>query len=152
MKTKNTCSCCGRDLSARESVETGIGPVCRVSHKNLVARERSGNLFANRSEFDYGVKRKTLWIRDLGGMKSVTNDIENVLTDIVADLGIEVVSSKRIIYQDSMGIWDGINPSFTQASLRSKIRCTGVTFYPLGARSFDIAIIATENPNVKISA
>ena len=39
------------------------------------------------------------------GNKSVTNDIENVLEDIRAELGD--LSGFAVVYRDSMGRWDG---------------------------------------------
>ena len=40
------------------------------------------------------------------GSKSVTNDIENVLEEIRAELGN--LAGFAIIYRDSMGRWDGV--------------------------------------------
>ena len=57
-----------------------------------------------RSEYEYGIDGNILYITDLNGMKSVTNDIENVLADITP----EVYQGKLIMYKDSQGIWDGI--------------------------------------------
>jgi hypothetical protein len=46
-----------------------------------------------------------IWDQDLGNM-SVTNDIENVVADIVAHESIDPIEH-LIIYRDSTGRWDG---------------------------------------------
>jgi len=103
----STCSCCGKPLSDPISIQLGIGPVCRVQQKMNDKNEKTGNLFANRSDYDFWFDGNVLAIEDLGGMKSVTNDIENVLSDIFKSSG-ENLATKKIMYKDSMGIWDGI--------------------------------------------
>lgn len=123
-KTSTTCSCCGKPLTDPISVETGMGPVCRITQKQKELSEKTGNLFTNRSEYDYTLRGGILAIEDRGGMKSVTNDIENVLEDIRR---AENVSFSRhlIIYKDSMGIWDGI-----------RLVSGRVVFYSINERDF----------------
>jgi hypothetical protein len=75
--------------------------------KNSELNEKTQNLFANRSDYDYRIDGNVLAIEDLGGYKSVTNDIENVIKDIT-DIEKINVSKFLIMYKDSMGIWDGI--------------------------------------------
>ncbi|HET6558089.1 MAG TPA: DUF6011 domain-containing protein [Prolixibacteraceae bacterium] len=117
----STCSCCGKPLEDPISVQFGIGPVCRVAKKLKEMSERSGNLFANRAEYDYGIQGEVIWIVDNGGLKSVTNDMENILADIIREEEIDLCRYK-IMYQDSMGIWDGV-----------RIGSSGsVTFFPIG--------------------
>jgi hypothetical protein len=43
---------------------------------------------------------------NLAGYPSVTNDIENVLTELVA-AGL-LVTGRLVIYRDSLGIWDQV--------------------------------------------
>jgi hypothetical protein len=88
-------------------VSLGIGPVCRASRKNKLLYEKTENMFASRAEFNFDVDGDILAIHDLGGMKSVANDIENILSDIQKYSLINLCEYK-IIYCDSQGIWDGI--------------------------------------------
>lgn len=57
--------------------------------------------------FDKHAFKNILIIEDLnqGGM-SVTNNIENVLDEIIQDSGV-FIHSYMIVYRDSDGIWDG---------------------------------------------
>lgn len=108
MKINTTCSICGKPLSDPISVKIGIGPVCRVHRKTNEMNEKTSNLFSDRSTFAYGFfnNKNILWIEDLGGFKSVTNDIENIMKDIKSE-GHDI-KNKHIMYKDSYGIWDGI--------------------------------------------
>lgn len=128
MYHSNTSSCriCGKTLTAPVSVELGIGPVCRVEVKNRIKDEKTLNMFANRSEYDYDIQGSVIAITDLGGMKSVTNDIENVLDDIRIERNIDL-SKFKIMYKDSQGIWDGVTPT------------NPVSFFPLNERDFSKA-------------
>lgn len=60
-----------------------------------------------RADYTYSVEGSVIAIVDLDqGSKSVTNDMENVLADIWAELGD--LSGYAVIYRDSMGRWDGV--------------------------------------------
>lgn len=60
-----------------------------------------------RADYTYTVEGGVIAITDLDlGNKSVTNDIENVLEDIRAELGD--LAGYSVIYRDSMGRWDGV--------------------------------------------
>lgn len=60
-----------------------------------------------RADYSYTVEGSVIAIVDLDqGSKSVTNDIENVLADIRTELGD--LAGYAVIYQDSMGRWDGV--------------------------------------------
>lgn len=60
-----------------------------------------------RADYTYSVESNIISIIDLDlGNKSVTNDIENVLDDIRTELG--TLAGYAVIYQDSMGRWDGV--------------------------------------------
>lgn len=60
-----------------------------------------------RANYTYTVEGSVIAIVDLDqGSKSVTNDIENVLNDIRAELGD--LAGYAVIYRDSMGRWDGV--------------------------------------------
>lgn len=122
--SKGTCNCCGKPLSDPVSVDVGMGPICRVKKKVGEMNERSGNMFAPRADYDYDLAGDVLWIIDRGGFKSVTNDIENVLKDIEAVIGPENLKRKKIMYRDSMEIWDGVRVSENGV----------VSFFPLTER------------------
>lgn len=89
-----------------------------------------------KSRYKYEVIDSVLCIEDLDveGTMSVTNNIENVLNEIM-DNGV-IISNKLIIYRDSDGIWDGIN-------------CNGrnkpINFYPLGCNTKEEAIKKLES-------
>jgi len=60
-----------------------------------------------RADYTYTVEGSIIAIIDLDqGSKSVTNDIENVLDDIRAEIGD--LAGYAVIYRDSMGRWDGV--------------------------------------------
>ena len=60
-----------------------------------------------RADYTYTVEGSVIAIVDLDqGSKSVTNDMENVLDDIKAEIGD--LSGYSVIYRDSMGRWDGV--------------------------------------------
>jgi hypothetical protein len=60
-----------------------------------------------RANYTYTVAGSVIAIIDLDqGSKSVTNDMENVLDDIRAQIGD--LSGYSVIYRDSMGRWDGV--------------------------------------------
>jgi hypothetical protein len=111
----------------------GIGPICRVSKKVEDYEEKTQNLFANRAEYDYGFDGRILWIEDLGGLKSVTNDIENILADIAILHGVSMIKGKHIMYKDSMGIWDGINAEVTEIERfgTASISVNRISFFPI---------------------
>lgn len=126
-RSSSACSSCGKSLTDPISVELGIGPVCRTLNKIRELGEKTANMFANRSLYDWGITPdgKVLYITDEGGLKSVTNDMENVLKDITETIPISDMKNLRIMYRDSMGIWDGVGVSFVEDSIK------GVTFFPL---------------------
>lgn len=60
-----------------------------------------------RADYTYSVESTIISIIDLDlGSKSVTNDMENVLDDIRADIGD--LAGFAVIYRDSTGRWDGV--------------------------------------------
>lgn len=129
----SACYSCGKALSDPVSVELGIGPVCRVKNKMDEFWEKTRNMFANRSEYDWGITSHgdILYITDEGGLKSVTNDMENVLADISEHVVLDELQDLKIIYRDSMGIWDGVNISFGE---NHSIK--GISFYPVTEKNF----------------
>lgn len=137
MKT-STCSVCGKPLSDPVSVEVGMGPVCRVNKKLQDRGNKTGNIFSNRAEYEWDIilgengKPDVIWIKDSGGLKSVTNDIENILEDISKELAVPgSILAAKIMYQDSMAIWDGIKILF-----HSPFK---VEFFPLTEKEFSKA-------------
>ena len=60
-----------------------------------------------RADYTYTVEGSVIAIVDLDqGSKSVTNDMENVLDDIRAEIGD--LAGYAVIYRDSLGRWDGV--------------------------------------------
>ena len=60
-----------------------------------------------RADYTYTIEGSVIAIVDLDqGSKSVTNDMENVLDDIQAEIGD--LSGYAVIYRDSLGRWDGV--------------------------------------------
>lgn len=84
-------------------------PVYKINIDIEQMKEKHEKPLASRSDYDYQVDGLVLAIEDLGGAKSVTNDIENVLQDIRMELGD--LSQFYIMYKDSMSTWDGIELS-----------------------------------------
>ncbi len=62
-----------------------------------------------RSSYTWGIDGDYVVIIDQGGSVSVTNDVEAVIADLVTQ-GIDV-DSKRVVYRDSTGTWDGMRTS-----------------------------------------
>lgn len=65
-----------------------------------------------RADYTYSIDSNIIAIIDLDlGSKSVTNDMENVLDDIRAELG-DLAGYRNVgpsvIYRNSMGRWDGV--------------------------------------------
>jgi hypothetical protein len=100
----STCRCCGKALTDSLSVELGIGPVCRITAKTKEAKDMNGNLFSNRADYDYTVEDGVVCIVDNDNGKSVTNDADAVIEDLVA-AGIDL-AAHLVIYRDTMGVWD----------------------------------------------
>lgn len=126
MTPNSSCSYCGKALSDPVSVEIGVGPVCRITNKIKEMSEKTENLFASRALFEYGFEGDVLWITDEGGFKSVTNDMENVLEDIMDTVGHVKLRGNKIMYRDSMGIWDGVRVTWSSIDT---IEC--ISFFPL---------------------
>lgn len=110
-----------------------MGPVCRVSRK--IENMNNGNLFASRAEYNYDIDRDVLWISDKGGMKSVTNDIENILADIAI---LQDISRKKIMYKDSDGIWDEVRAKIEvkERAGGNSVSITELEFLPITERDF----------------
>lgn len=98
------CSVCGATLTDPVSVKLGIGPVCRVKDKQLEANQ--GNLFAMRSKYSIASVGNVLIIYDRLGIKTVTNDIDNVLSEVKESYGN--LDAYKIMYRDSQGVFDGV--------------------------------------------
>lgn len=95
-----------------------------------------------RSTFTYGVRQNVIWVMDEGGMKSVTNDIDNVITDIMKRITVE---GKKLIYRDSMGIWDEVIFSIKNGKV------TGIQFKSIGEKEMDKALEELKKRNEKSS-
>ncbi|MGF6877344.1 hypothetical protein [Paraburkholderia sp. MM5477-R1] len=56
--------------------------------------------------------------RDETGCRSVTNDIERV---VAHDLGYLLTPGRRLVYRDSMGVWDEVLLSFSEGIARFEV-------------------------------
>lgn len=75
-------------------------------------------------DYAYGIENGVVKIVDLDmGKTSVTNDAENVLTEINS---IEYIEDRRIVYRDSTGQWDEIVPVWNTKGV-----CVNVNFKTL---------------------
>lgn len=143
------CGRCHRVLKSPQAVEAGYGAVCYRktfggslpgkgkprAPKNNIGRGKS--TAAGHSDFDCHLRtvggRNIIVIEDLdtGGM-SVTNNIETVVEEVVARLGIDL-DTALIVYRDSGGIYYGV---------RAAIGDDRYGFYHLGQQDEDAAIKA----------
>ncbi|WP_157266396.1 DUF6011 domain-containing protein [Azohydromonas aeria] len=99
------CLICGKPLTDPVSVALKIGPVCRCQIKMAEAMDRTMDLFGPpRSTYSWTVEDGVICIVDLNGGKSVTNDAENVIADLVT--AGAPVDTMPVIYRDSVGVWD----------------------------------------------
>lgn len=86
------------------------------------------------SDYIWNTSGNVLLIQDLDqGRMSVTNDIENVLSDLQKSIG-DSIKSMDIIYRDSNGVWDGVIAEWGVS------RCTDARFYHIGETNKDNAI------------
>ena len=141
-KSKSVCRVCGKPLKDDVSVALGIGPKCRVMGKDNERQDKTINMFASRADYVHGldVSNKIVSIADIGGLKSVTSDIDNILTDIANLPSLKEVGGLekcKVMYQDSDGIWDGVTFKVTYEQLMAII--TGVAFFPLTEKDFEKA-------------
>lgn len=87
-----------------------------------------------KSDYEWRFKDNILFIEDLNlGRMSVTNNMENVLSEIRDKIGEKIIGAK-IIYKDSEGFWDGVIPEWTIKE------CLNVRFYYIGEISLIKAI------------
>jgi len=97
------CKICGKELTNPVSIVIGVGPVCRG--ENIHKERSTPNMFP--SEYSYHFDEGILVIIDHGGVKSVTNDMENIIAKIESDKGISI-SDCPIMYKDSIGVFDAV--------------------------------------------
>lgn len=130
------CSMCGKKLTETISVAIGIGPVCRMKskRKELIM---GNNLFSNRALYVFSVFNNYLIIEDLNGMKSVTNDMDNILEDL--NKQITGLDKKKVIYKDSMGVWDEVRFKSTGNHIHS------ITFHSIGENDMMKALEIVKN-------
>jgi hypothetical protein len=95
------CGICHRTLTNPVHIEAGIGPVCasRIGHsfgKTLPARAEPRATYS--MQF---VAKDEVLLRDSGQGRSITNDAERVVADVLAR-----APGHRIFYIDTMGACD----------------------------------------------
>jgi hypothetical protein len=127
--TADACRICGKPLSDPLSRDVGMGPVCRIASKLREVNGRQQDLFGNeRSSYTVETRGDVICVTDLDRGRTVTTDADRVIDDLVECHGSLV--GKRVIYRDSMGVWDEI--------VVSDDRFTG--FRSVGERNLDAAL------------
>lgn len=64
-----------------------------------------------RSSYEWGIDGDVVWVEDLDIGRSVTNDMENVLSEIalsVYDRTGRALDSFQVAYRDTFGAWDRV--------------------------------------------
>lgn len=121
------CGKCGRPLTDPDSVDLGIGPICRMRAKRQVG-DRC-DLFGG-PDFEYYLFDDAVVILDLNvGGQSVTNGIRSVIEQIHRREPALMVG-RPVIYQDSSGIFDGVTVQDGKFQ----------DFYSIGSLEVDAAI------------
>lgn len=92
------CCVCGRTLTNPLHIEAGIGPICsgKGPIRSLAARQEPRATYS--LQF---VARNEVLLRDSGEGRSITNDAERVVQDVLAR-----APGHRIFYIDTMGNCD----------------------------------------------
>jgi hypothetical protein len=89
--------------------------------------------------YTFGIAKNVVWIEDIGvNTRSVTNDMEAVLNDIMRKTDINIADYK-VVYKDSQGNWDGVTPH-----LNNDGKVIDVGFYPLRTRDKKTAILSAK--------
>lgn len=102
--TMARCYMCKKPLTDPVSVRLGIGPVCRMKRKEDMKRD----LFCFAADYTWGIDGEIIWIKDnSNGSRTVTNDSENVICEIAAELH-EPITNFAIMYRDTESVWDEI--------------------------------------------
>lgn len=100
------CLRCNRPLKDPHSIALGIGPECRMKQKQEGSRGPTLDLFGGCKYYSH-TEQEVLIIIDMGqGGRSVTDDIENVLIELKAE--IKALPNPIIIYRDQLEIYDGV--------------------------------------------
>ncbi|QEE39817.1 MULTISPECIES: DUF6011 domain-containing protein [unclassified Methylobacterium] len=101
----DACRICGKPLTDPLSVAVGFGPVCRITAKMRTIGDRQQDLFGHeRATYTRETRGDVILITDLNKGRTVTNDAESVIGDLVECLGD--LAGKRIVYRDTSGVWD----------------------------------------------
>lgn len=79
----------------------------------------------SKSNYTYTIDGNVIFIEDLDGAMSVTNNVENVLQEISKEME-SPISNFKVIYRDTDGNIDGISTE------DGKFK----DFYPIGERSY----------------
>lgn len=99
------CVRCHKPLTDLVSITAKMGPVCRLKGKSI---EGDSNQLFGLPKFSWQLMGNVIVIidHDQKGYPSVTNSVGKVLDRIKGQFDL---SGRKIIYRDSMGIYDGIN-------------------------------------------
>src|SRR3990172_6930008 len=97
----NVCTRCNRPLKNPASVQHGMGPVCYGKYAAVLAAASAGPCGSKFDVVKAAREAGMVWIVDRNGAQSVTNYAEAVCAALSVEYG-----NARIIYRDSMGLWD----------------------------------------------
>jgi len=104
--------------------------------------------------FSYGIEKEfnVIWLEDLNGEKSLTNDIEFAINKITFenDLFLSDLINYKIMYKDSTGIWDGVKLKLTVNEFMGNefSLIDDVSFFPISETDYELALyklLATKN-------
>lgn len=97
--------------------------------------KKKDTLFTSRSDFScrHYPEDGVIAIIDLNGPKSVKDDIKNILSDLVTEIGIETLIKQKIMYKDNLGVWDGCKIIFQGGTIQH------VLFFSIMETDFELA-------------
>lgn len=98
-------------------------------------------LFA--SSYDYAFDDGILWLEDLNGPKSLTNDMENAIAKITLQnaIPLDAVASMKIMYKDSEGTWDGVRVLVSKTKLLGveSSEISSIEFFSINETDYELA-------------
>jgi hypothetical protein len=114
------CNTCFKKITDPVSELLKKCPSCRIKTKMVMMKDKTLNMFDERSQYSYEVCHfngdQILVIYDKGAYLTVTQDMVNVLADISEKMGmVNFLKIDYIMYLDALKVYDGV-----KISLRKK--------------------------------
>jgi len=95
------------------------------------------------SSYDFGFDDGILWLEDLDGDKSLTNDMENVLGKISLQqkIPLDQLAHMKILYKDSMGTWDGVKVHILKSDFFAleSVEIESIEFFSINETDYELA-------------